>query len=880
MAIKTTTSRNQSYWISNSAFSAIRASKTISFWFKCPTVEAAWGWNIVHWAQAGYPYEGGVNKRSEMYFRIIPGTDTSKMKLARYVYASSGGNSTPNATTDDINPDVWHHLVMVCTGTASLVYLDGALWTNAVQFPDVEMGALFVGGGCLRVPSVTDSSCITSGINSYITDLISFDGQLTAGEVATLYAGGTPTYTRTSNSIAGIDNTITMRCPLICNLKNTAGNNVIATNFNEVFADDSDLFDDWHDTDILTPQNRGVASKYLIGQSPGSLLLMSDSFGSISQSRLPLPLYNKLSMGDFGSVASTTAVGGVGLLTLSTTGNTATVNTVDSVNNHQCEQQTTRTITASNWSNNILSLTYSGPNLVVGQVARIGSTWYEVASFTAGSGVGTSQTGAIITINTNSNPGSLVGQTIGSQCIMPVASIREVYSNGTTPIFCTWTADDVFNQTNVPKLFSTGTIDRLTGEGDRTATFTLYYRIASDPAIQVKAFRVQRGLPNGTFETIATVTGLDNPLLSGTIQKVVITNVRQRNYAGTIGETDYRVRVIPTDTASDHQNRYLAFVNAEVTINGGALRMCDFTEGSWTYAGLRGVPSNKGMSAFDVKNLIRAYASRNKQNVIAFNYDLDNYTEADILTYFNQIKSLWDRCFDELGIKRPKYLCWGMYMHAASGVSPTISLADWRARCMAYNLAQMKFAKQYPKDVEYISLYLASLGAWEMPCLAGEVGVAQPGATFSNAGSYRIDPRHIPQRVNTQDATWDQATLTLTSTNLFQYLYIPNGSYARIYVARTSLAGTPVVDGWYTIVSATNSTVTLDSSITGGAAGVGADVTVYAVATQINSLHPTGFLPSVYAEMLVNEIIKSVVVAGGIQRQYWDLANLPVGVGS
>lgn len=879
MAIKTTTSRNQSYWISNSAFSAIRASKTISFWFKCPTVEAAWGWTIAHWAQAGLPYEGGVSKQAQLFFRIIPGTDTSKMKLVRFVVASNGGSSTPNATTNDIDPDVWHHLVMVCTGTASLVYLDGALWTNAVQFPDVETGVLFIGGGCLRVPSVTDSSCISSGINSYITDLISFDGQLTAGEVTTLYAGGNPTYSRSAASVAGIDNTITMRCPLICDLKNTEGNNVIATNFNEVFADDSDLFDDWNDTNILTPQNRGVASKYLVGQSPGSLLLMSDSFGSITQTRLPLPLYNKLSMGEFGSIATTTPVGGTGLLTPSTAGNTATINIVDSVNNHQCEQQISRTITANSWANNVLTLTYNGPNLVVGQTIRISSSFYEVATFTPGSGTGTSQTGAVITINTT-NPGSLIGQSIQSLCIIPIASIREVYSNGTTPIFCMWTADDVFNQASVPKLFSTGTIDRLTGEGDRTATFTLYYRIASDPAIQVKGFKVQKGLPNGTFETIATVTGLDNSLLSGTIQKVVITDVRQRNYSGTIGETDYRVRIVPTDTAADHQNRYLAFVSAEVTINNGALRMCDFTEGSWTYAGLRGVPSNKGMSAFDVKNLVRAYASSTKQNVIAFNYDLDNYTETDILTYFNQIKTLWDSCFDSLGYKRPKYLCWGMYMHAASGVSPTISLADWRARCMAYNLAQMKFAKQHPNDVEYISLYLASLGAWEMPCLAGEIGVAQPGATFSNAGSYRIDPRHIPQRVFTQSATWDQATLTLTSTNLFQYLYVPNGSYARIYVARTDLAKTAVVDGWYTIVSATNSTVTLASSITGGAAGIGADVTVYAVATQINSLHPSGYLPSVYAEMLTNEIIKSVIVEGGIQKQYWNIAHLPIGVGS
>lgn len=128
------------------------APATISFWFKA---------NASHKTSGGFIY--GINNNAGSTFFVIgygnaTGTLTNEVISVQY-----GGSSSDRAGFTDASDTwfgSWHHCVLVCTGSAWLIYLDGisrtvtvGLGSNSGKYGD-SITATKVTFGGWQIPSV------------------------------------------------------------------------------------------------------------------------------------------------------------------------------------------------------------------------------------------------------------------------------------------------------------------------------------------------------------------------------------------------------------------------------------------------------------------------------------------------------------------------------------------------------------------------------------------------------------------------------------------------------------------------------------------------------------------------------------------------------
>lgn len=859
MALKGSVTRRFSAWTTNSYLANIAtASRSYSFWFYALTEPtASWGWDCVGWYENDYPFvPGGASKQSSLKLFQADGSI-----LASRMYNSAG--TLLNYSDNAVTTYGWHHMVIAVDASSKpTYYIDGSVVMNGSAVATAT-NVFSLGRPRKHTSGATDSSCYNGLPNCLIADLCVWNGKLSAGEITALYANKNPTYARTSTSPTGVTTALLARFPFEDSMEDVVGGTttVFASNFAPDFSTLSPFPDPATSRILQRVTNNGVATKYIFGKSPSAFIInLADSFGSLGNGRLGGPLYNKISNGRMGPVYFPLGLS-------STSNNNGTVQSVASANAYRVEGSTTRTITASSYSGTTLTITYNGPNLVPGTTIKTVSAgvYYTVATFTAGTGTGTSQTGAVITCTTASNPGNLAADTLTVHCALP-ATMTEWYD--TTGNSSEIGRIDLTNFTAnlaASQLCYGGTLNRfldwLSCSGGK---LRVYHRVASDINQQVKAIKYTTLQNNNTDTTAVTVSGLDNVNNAGKIKvlcEIPFADVRA-SANGEAGTYACTFKLKPTGTAGDSQNRYLCIVGYEVVLPnaGEGLGFAAFTEGSWAYIGVgHTYPGLKQMDQFTINTVVKSLvdAHPTSQFIIMFNMDADALTAAQYKSVFVATKAAWDAAFDAAGYIRPKYLTLGLYMHEISGGS----LAANRDQIYQQNLGCMQFAQLYPKDVENISLYTISQGTF-LPTFEQSVLPVGPTNYVDGAVVEVEDSRITPTPLNITDATWNNGTLTLTKTNGFIYhLYTPSNSLFNTYayVEATSNTATPVVAGWYRITSMTASTLVFASSITGGSAGVGADVRVRAIWTALfTGLHLGGFGPSVVADWLVQGMIESI----------------------
>lgn len=859
MALKGSVTRRFSAWTTNSNLANIAtASRSYSFWYYALTEPTAmWGWDCLGWYENDYPFvPGGSAKQSS--FRLFQANGST---LASRHYNSAG--TLLNYSNNAVTTYGWHHMVITVDASSKpAYYIDGSsVMTNGAVATATNIFSF--GLPRKHTSGATDSSCYNGMANCLIADLCVWNGILSSGERTALYASGKPTYTRTSASPTGVSTALLARFPFEDSMEDVVGGTttVFACNFAPEFSTLSPFTDAATSRILNRVTNSGVATKYIFGKAPSAFIInLADSFGSLGQGRLGAPLYNKLSNGRMGPVYYPLGLS-------STSNNNGTVQSVASANAYRVEGSTTRTITSSSYSGTTLTITYNGPNLIPGTTIKTvsGGVYYTVATFTAGTGTGTSQVGAIITCTTASNPGNLAADTLTVHCALPGTMTEWYDTTGNSSEIGRVDLSNVTANFGASQLGYGGTLNRfldwLSCVGGK---LRIYHRVASDINQQVKAIKYTTLQNNNTDTTAVTVSGLDNINDAGKIKtlcEIPFADVRAASSgeAGTYGCT---FKLKPTGTAADSQNRYLCIVGYEVVLPnaGDGLGFAAFTEGSWAYIGVGNTyPGLKQMDQFTINTVVKSLVDTHptSQFIIMFNMDTDSWTAAQYKAIYTATKAAWDAAFDAAGYIRPKYLIFGMYFHEVSGGS----LAANRDLIYQQNLGAMQFAQAYPKDVENISLYAISQGVF-LPTFEQSVLPVGPTNYVDGAVMEFEDARISPTPLNITDATWNNGTLTLTKTNGFIYhLFTPTNSMFNTYayVEATSNTATPVVAGWYRVSSMTASTLVFASSITGGSAGVGADVRIRALWTVLfTGLHLTAFGPSVVSDWIIQGMIESI----------------------
>lgn len=833
------------------------SARTYSFWVYIPNpTSGSWNKGYLGWFENNWPFvPAGASAQTSFFFQKVDGN-------AIYCRSFAADGGVNFSGSDGSTTGGWKHIIIAVTDATHVnVYLNNVqIVTNGT----VGTTHFFtIGHPVKHVSGKTDSSRYKGAADCLLADLCVFDGVISSGERATLYAAGAPTYARTSTN--PITTTMLLRCPLEDHYKDVVSDTYIfGSQFHPVFVPESPFSNPSTTNIIPVTENAGVCSQHLIGQKPDGLILsLGDSFGTIGAGKINSHFLNKLTYSKpFESLLQMQLAPG------STTGNTGTVTSIATANNYRHETQTTRTVTASSHSAGTLTLTYNGPNLVVGQTIRLGTngSYLIVSTFTAGTGTGTSQTGAIVTCALASNPGSLVGDTIQSICAHP-STVTEWYdNNGTSTGIMQWTIgrgySAVYAASNLP---SNGPLLRLVDWYDnRNLKIRIWHRCASDPAIQVKAVKFQYTKSDGTISTGETVSGLD---AAGNSGKICVLGEFSVPEVGEIsgGEGSYNqmsFRLTPTGTAADSQNRYLEICGVELvfTRSEQAVRMISTSEASWGFSGFGATyPAVKAMDALTMQSYASCISQThpNRQVIITFDCDLESLTASQYLTIYTNLKASWDAAFDAVGARRPKYLIWGYIFQEIIGGT----LAANRGLVIEQNLGALSFAKANPRDVEFISLYQLSKGIFS-PMFEQAVLPCAPNHLVNGEVHYFEDLRITPTPNGYADATWNNGTLTLTRSNAFRdhvFNAADNWYKTYVYLEPTVNTGTPVIAGWYQVASITNSTVVLTATCTGGAAGVGADVKVVAFWTPMfTALHLNSGGASCLGEWIIGALASSV----------------------
>ena len=854
MSLKGSLSRRYAGFTENTYLKNIATTnRTYSYWFYSQSnPQSAWSWSILGWYENEYPFTpAGSAKNTSLQMQKYPGTN----------FTLRGFNSAGGLTAEwqsGLLSFRWHHVAIVVDGSSTTVYVNGVSLGSSGILGTTHLFAF--GKPIKHVTSKTDTSRYTAMPNCLIADLCVFNGALRQSDINILYANGSPSYARTSTS--PVATSLLLRCPLEDDgIDVVSGSHIFGSHLAMEFSTLSP-FSNPSTTNILSSViNPGVCSSHILGGRNNAYIIdLGDSFGSFSANKVDSALFNKLNFNK--NISNIFVASGF----TDFTGNTGTLQVVNSSNSYRVECSTTRTITASSWSNNVLTLTYSGPNLVVGSTIKLVSngSYLTVASFTAGSGIGTSQTGAIITASLNSNPGSLVGDTITVHCALP-STIHEWYdNNGTSTSVGQWTLYP-YTPTYSGSQYPFGGpllkyVDWLILQG---AVLRVYHRVASDVAIQAKSVKITAKQNDGTTTNYGTISGLDNASYAGKIQvlaDIPLSQVKE-SAGGESGATSVGCNIDTTGTAADTQNRYLCIVGYEIIVpNSTGIGFATFSEQSWSYGGVGYTsPGLKQMDQLTIDSFVKSFVDQhsNKQPIISITMDVEDMTPTQWYNTLTGIKNAWDTAFTRAKTNKPKYLIYGTYFHEVSGGT----LAYNRGVIVNQNLGAMRFAKANPQTVEFISLYKISEGIFA-PSFELSVGPTAPSNIHDGTAYAFDDSRVTPMPFNISDATWDKGTLTITKTNGFNY-YLFNASNSLyktyVYVEPTSNTGTPVVAGWYQLASMTGSTLVTTSSITGGSAGVGADVRVVALwQTSFTGLHLQGFGSTVVSDWIIFGLLESV----------------------
>jgi len=857
MALKMSAGRRNAAWTDDPVFAEILASgKSLSVWINAPSTANAWGVPLLAWYELGYPFAADANHRAFIRMELITNAAAGSWGLHIVARDQDNGVISNNNPGAAVSQNEWHHFAFVFpSGGGYNLIVDGTQRITGGTMPDVDTGVLFLSSTASFVPLTgRDAVAPNHGASAKFADVCVLDAELTAGEAATIYSSGSPTYDRTGTTLAG--KTVLGRMPLIDDGVDIIGADaILASQHSLRFEDDSDLFGSYSG-EIIADTNKGVATSRLAGNRPATLIFLSDSFGSYSPIRVFGPTYDKLNYGrPMGRVVAD-------FFTHTESGFTGNSQDVGTGNDFVVENQTTRTISSSTWADGVCTATYDGPNLVVGQKVKINSVYYILTAFTAGAGVGDAQTGATITFNVDSDPGSLAGQTISVIFTVPMQEdtdpIPEQY-NQTGTRYSRATIKPVVNFASGHHWSHGGCLDRLDHEWDGPQYIRIYHRVASDVSQQVKAVKVKT-IDSENAETVITVSNLDNPQHAGTIQllaEVDVTHSWQRTAGSDQLHFLRGFDVVPTDDPNDAANRYLFLTGLEYKQSDDSMPAMRLGAASWSYAGYGHTQdSDKSMCQHDIDTFVKTVVPADREAVIVMLGDQEVRTREVWQELAESTKTAWDLAFRRAGKLPPRYLLPGLYMHARNAATGSVRLAEWRNDFANQNIGFMRAALANPTTVEFVSLYEMSDGIWELP-VSGDDGVISPGATPAT-GSLQAwyDPRIRTHKLAISDATWDNGTLTLTKSGGFdEVLVIPGSSW--VYVKQTALAGTPVVEGWYQITGATANTLTVSETITSGAAGVGSDVEIAAIATIGQGLHPTAGSATYFADLIATAVRQS-----------------------
>lgn len=867
MSLKGSLSRRFSAWTENANIKNLQTiNRSYSFWFYTASNPSA-GWQMftLGWWEQNYPYiSGNANKQCHLRLEKINGTSA----FLRMTDSSGTIYFTANA---GVLATGWHHCVMTVNGTSQIsVYIDTVNYVSNVAVPAATHFFSF-GKPIKHVASKTDSTRFGNMTNTAVADLCVFNGVLSAGERTTLYAGGAPAYDRTSTS--PVATALLLRCPLEDSDIDVVSNTHIFGSQLMMEFSTSSPFSNPSTANILKPTvNAGVASKYIFGPNPKAYVFdFGDSFGSLGQGRLSGALYNILNytrpVGPFMNWVPSWQ---------SNTGNNGQLQTIASGNGYQVETRTTRTVTGVSWAANVATVTYSGPNLVVGTTIKINSIYYIVKTFTPGTGTGTSQTGAVITFD-GANPGAITAQTIAVHCSFPATFLEWFDNTGTSTAvgdFQLTNYQAVYNAANQP---ASGPLSRyLDWMRTSGAVLRIYHRVASDVNQQVKSIVLTTAKNDGTVPAGLTVTGLDNAADAGKIKllaSVPFTDIRE-TAGGEAAFQDALFKIKTTGTAGDSQNRYLTIVGYEVVFpnSNESIGWAPFTEASWSYSGLgQTYPGVKMVDPFTMNSIVAAITQANpgRQPVVLMDMDIEVKTAAQWLATYTANKAVIDAAFSAAGSVPPKYLIYGMYFHEQAGADN----ATIRGNAIEQNLGAMQFAQAFPNQVEFVSIYQISDGIY-LPSFESSVLAPAP-SNAPDGQSYGFeDGRVSPVPFNITDASWNNGTLTLTKTNGFvNFPYSPTCTRALtyVYLEPTSSTGTAVIAGWYQVASMTVSTLTLTATCTGGAAGIGSDIRVVAMWTPLfSATHLSGFGPSVVSDWILRGLMNGITTNSKTLRLVGD----------
>jgi len=875
MALQLSQFRRFAAWCTDSSIANVRTNnRSYSWWFKCTSSPlSSWGFNVLGWFSDNYPFvPGGADAMARLVMQRY-GSATGGILLRAYHTANQVYG---NADLSTVTADVWHNVIMVCGSTdlKFAVYLDNVLiGTGLDMTPNNTIN--FVLGGCARnIPSLPDKSVYETGSNVLLADLLVYNGVLTSGDRALIYAAGAPAYNRETSTSIGTSITPLLRFPMSDSLRDVvSGNLLFGSTLRPIFADDTDLFSSQSTANsIPVNTNPGVATRYLFGPTPKARIIrLGDSFGSVSSARINANLANKLSGGTLGTFYWSTP-------RATTATNNGTLYDVASANGYRVENNaaTARTITGKSYSAGVLTLTYDGPNLLPGQTVRLGSTsvsvgtFWKIDTFTAGTGTGVDQDGAIVTITT-SDPGNIVADTLVATLPLPGQYTEWYDGSGTSTGIIEITADPIGESTANQSMGVGGALNKFSCDwyAMRGAKLRIYHRFASDINIQAKSVRIypQTNQQADDATKLVTPTGLaDDATKAGQIAvlaEVDFGDLQER--AGAQGVTSYRFKIKTTGTAADTQGRYLCILGCEIVFpsSSGGLSWINLDEASWGQKEIgAAVAGYKAMDQLTwnaiAKGLVDADPSR--RNIVTVNMDVDQYTIAQYLANYQASKLVIDAAFAAAG-SSCVYLIEGMYVHEQNSGTTMALTRQWVEN---QNIAAKQFAEAHPSQVEFVSMYAISEG--EYLCGGEFATPGIPAPCFGNEGAPQgpfQDGRVMPFLLPITDATWTNGTLTITKTNGFTNICTGplNSTYRPMYVfvMPTSKTGTPVVTGWYQIASITASTIVTTATISGGSAGVGADVKVMAVwQNNFGGLHLSGYGGAVAADWLMSAIYRGL----------------------
>ena len=108
------------------------------------------------------------------------------------------GTNAPLSSAAAVNNGHWHNVVLASSGTQETLYIDGnevasqgGMTVHAFVAPYIYLGTGFLGGSYPDEPHAGSSTGTAAGFNGAMSDAATWDRQLTAAEVSSMYAIGT-----------------------------------------------------------------------------------------------------------------------------------------------------------------------------------------------------------------------------------------------------------------------------------------------------------------------------------------------------------------------------------------------------------------------------------------------------------------------------------------------------------------------------------------------------------------------------------------------------------------------------------------------------------------------------------------------------------------